>query len=520
MTDQTTNIEAFGNYLLNPRRKAYEEDLATETSTEGTPAENEEAEFLIIYDKKFEEPVERLKKWKTQRGLKTETISTEEIEDSNDEEKREWIRERIQERRRKPHSTLRYVLLFGEVDSIPMSQGKVSTDHYFYTHKKTSGSECLLPWVSGGRIPMKNVDDATYIVDQIICYESEPPDDPGYYKRMTLAGHFQDREDFRSHRACRDGRAERNYIETMENIWKHMKSRGIEPKRAYFSNTLKTKDYLYSDGAKMPDDVKEDIIAPEGDEEEGLEMAECRVTKLIIKLINEGQLIVGHRGHGNDDGWTSPPFMVKDLAFISCDWPCIFFSINCSTGAYNAFKKSFAEHALARNGATSLVAATYPTNAWRNDSLIKALFDAVWPEMLPNFPDSVRSYEVKNRRLGDVLNYAKAYLLVKHGANSETKVLFESYHVIGDPTLEIWKDEPSKVSLQAGIASGNLTITMSTCPRDAVLTIWSGDKFLASKKPVSTQASLALGDLQEDPPYSVCFSAPGYRFAEIPVESD
>ena len=60
-------------------------------------------------------------------------------------------------------------------------------------------------------------------------------------------------------------------------------------------------------------------------------------------------------------------------------------------------------------------------------------------------------------------------------------------------------------------------IKMSKCPDDAVITIWSDDEFLDSKKSLRTSENIALKDIHEKSPDLICFSAPGYLFAEVPV---
>ena len=67
----------------------------------------------------------------------------------------------------------------------------------------------------------------------------------------------------------------------------------------------------------------------------------------------------------------------------------------------------------------------------------KALFDGMWPGVLPTFPGSTAAYGVRNNRLGDLLNYAKSYLpIAGSGSTRYIKDHFEIYHVVGDPTLE------------------------------------------------------------------------------------
>ena len=165
-------------------------------------------------------------------------------------------------------------------------------------------------------------------------------------------------------------------------------------------------------------------------------------------------------------------------------------------------------------GAPTLIAANFITSTCHNDSMAKALFDALWPGIISVFPKTNISYPVKNRRVGDLLNYAKAYLLVKHGDNAETKEQLELYHVIGDPTLEIWENEPSTVRLRASIMRDILYIKMNTFPRAAVLTIWHRDKLLRRIKPLSPLSTVPLKDLGREPPYLIYLSVPGCRFTE------
>lgn len=68
------------------------------------------------------------------------------------------------------------------------------------------------------------------IVEQIIRYEKEPPQDPNYYRRMTFAVYFQDRQ-------APEGTAERAYIKTLESIRQHLLTLGFDIDRIYVSDT-------------------------------------------------------------------------------------------------------------------------------------------------------------------------------------------------------------------------------------------------------------------------------------------
>ena len=159
---------------------------------------------------------------------------------------------------------MRYVLLFGDIGTIPTEERQRpgtsaapqfdTTDYYYFTHRDAEGGECLLPWIAGGRIAAVTTEEGGAVVDQIIRYEKDPPGDPAYYSRMTVAAYFEDGDD----KGRQDGRANKAYLKTMETIREHMVSHGFEVNRVYVSNTRAPEQY--SDGTPVPPEVKEDLI--------------------------------------------------------------------------------------------------------------------------------------------------------------------------------------------------------------------------------------------------------------------
>jgi hypothetical protein len=95
-------------------------------------------------------------------------------------------------------------------------------------------------------------------------------------------------------------------------------------------------------------------------------------------------------------------------------------------------------------GAVGVLGDTRNSPSWANTALAMGFFDAIWPGMIPGFGDG------KSRvRLGDIMNHAKLYLLTQIGLGgvgvSENNAFNElaMWHVIGDPTLEIWTENPN-----------------------------------------------------------------------------
>jgi hypothetical protein len=489
--ERTRNLEGFGNFLFNPGRTEFDERLPAIPQSAASSDLHPLPEYLIIYGAAFEAPARRLQVWKQKLGLRTAIVPVAAILAEEDDQHGNpigQIKAYIRARRRAHRSPLRYVLLFGDVQTIPTEErqrpGEAdpplfdTTDYYYFTHRDAREGECLLPWVAGGRIPARTAEEGLAVVDQIIRYEQNPPEDPEYFRRMTVAAYFEDCDEL----GQQDGRADKAYLKTMETIRTHMLSHGFEVHRVYVTNNRRAT--RYADGTPVPPKVRAALIY----KRDG-----ALATKRLIDRINAGQLIMGHRGHGDQGGWQNPPLKTDDLRKISSPNPSIFFSINCRTGSFDGGRVCFAEEILALDGgAPSLIAATELSGAWRNDSMIKALFDAIWPGIIPTYPVTTMRFPVKYYRLGDIMNYAKAYLLIAHGVNPNTQKHHEIYHVIGDPSLQIWGGAPLALHLRARINADIMIFNMNTCPQDGALSVWYEGDCLLTMKPSGPRLAIPL----------------------------
>ena len=317
---------------------------------------------------------------------------------------------------------------------------------------------------------------------------------------MAFAAYFQDDH--------KDGRSDRGYMQTMEYIRDHLKSRySIE--RIYVTDNPNMKEYV--DGTPVPQEVKNAVVNS------------STATNMLITTTSAGNLTIGHRDHGSPHGWWCPSFDLSDLDKITGAMPSMFYSVNCSSGMFDSTAPSecWAEKLLRiRRGAPSLIAATRSSGTWANNHLMKALFDAMWGGVLSTFPGTTASYPVKYNRLGDVLNYAKSYLpIAMSGENWSIKYHFEIYHIIGDPTLELWRTKPVTVRMKVAVQRFHMMITLSSCPRGSVITIWHKNKLLKRIEPSSTYVRIPIKDISMGAGTStrveVCFWAPGCKFKKV-----
>jgi hypothetical protein len=494
-----TDKEGFGNLFLNPKRNVERRLPGLKRPVVILPKPMG-PEFIILYHDDYKDAAEKLAQWKNTRGLRTETAPISSIGTQPDD-----IKKYIRNKRKIIFSRLRYVLLLGDVGQISSETVGSNITDYYYSTAKDPQNDLVLPWIAIGRIPVQNQQEALDIVEQIITYEKTPPGDGNYYKRMAFGALFQ------------EGKC---YMKTMEDVRDHMISLGFDVERIYVSEV--PDPMTYCDGSTIPQDVRDSIV-------DG-----TMATDMLISSTSEGQLVTGHRDHGGPNGWLHPSFAVQHLDAILSQYSSLFYSINCQTGRFDYTPKDcFAEKILKmKGGAPTLIAATRNSGTFRNNSLLKALFDGTWGGVLPTFPGSTASYPVRYHRIGDILNYAKSYLPVKHSGDIlGIKDHFEIYHVIGDPTLELWKAAPRFTKLSARVRNRILDIVLSECPKGSVVTIWSGNKLVKRIEPSSDHISIPLqslslpsggGTLPKRPGLYrgivVCFWAPGHHFEQALVK--
>ena len=490
------DLMGFGNLILNPDRGTQPNSDSQVTAKKS----QYQHEFLIIYYSRFKGAAQKLAVWKNTKGISTEAVPISKIGNSVAK-----IKSYIRKKRSKA-SRLRYVLFLGDTNHIVTETvSNTASDYYYSTSSDPTGAtNCLSPWIATGRIPVQSKSEADSIVEQIIRYESHPPCDPAYYDRFTAAAYFQDDDP-------QDGKANRAYMKTMETIRGHLVSIGKNVQRVYVSNNADLK--YYKDGTAVSPEVKNAIISSR------------MATSILVSETAEGQMIVGHRDHGDTNGWSHPSFTNDNLKAIKSSYPSVFLSINCLTGQFNLSNSSdcFGERMLKLNGgAPSLIAASQLSGTWRNDSLIKGLFDSLFPGVLPTYPGTTASYAIKNNRIGDILNYAKMYLFVAHGQNYGVKNHLEMYHVLGDPTLEIWKAMPIYVPMHVRPLTNTVHIELDSVPAGAVVTVKLGEKIIKTSRMASNQMQLPLKNIRylEKPPrnkprqLAVVFTAPGHRCVE------
>jgi hypothetical protein len=326
-----------------------------------------------------------------------------------------------------------------------------------------------MPDIAIGRMPVDTLAQAQTIVDKVIDYESVPTNSKAFYEDMSFAAYFQ---------CCRpdvaqDGTAARSFLETAEFVRSFMTGQGYDVERIYTTSTAyhsnPNKSGFYDSGTRgtTPNRYRNSSLLP----------VDLRAnsgypwnggTSDVIDAINDGRFLVFHRDHGGISGWGSPGFGSSNLGSLTngAKMPVVY-SINCASGLFDNETRNPVNDAYTYNtsvggsywaerilrmegGAVGVIGDTRNSPTWANSAFARGLFDATWPALLP-----ADGSNTSIRRLGDILNYSKVYLIGQSfvpqssGSGSLAAALTDVtlYHVYGDPTMAMWTKYPWRVAL-------------------------------------------------------------------------
>ena len=390
------------------------------------------AEYLIVTHPDYKAAADALKVWKATKGISTIVRQT-----GAGAGEAGTTKEQIQAFIRGYNSCLirpSYLLLFGDSEDIPVWDSGADLQ---YSLKDNLDN---LPDIAYGRIPVDTLVEANRVVNKIIAFEKTPPVNAAFYSNFTIASYFE---------CCRNspsaqGTDARSFLETSELVRDALQAKGKTVQRIYRTSTA-YEDYTgasttpnrYYNGSLLPVALRSGSGFPwSGNSTD------------IVNAVNEGRMLMFHRDHGGISGWADPSFSTANLGSLTNGvLTPVIYSVNCSSGRIDSEPSNGWAEAILRmeGGAVGVIGDTRNSPTWENSALSRGLFDATWPSVLPSYGTNT-----KIRRLGDILNYAKLYLVSQIGVAqtaggiSESDAMFDVriYNVYGDPTMELWTSNP------------------------------------------------------------------------------
>jgi hypothetical protein len=451
------------------------------------------AEYLIITHDSFFSQVLPLADWKERKGLITKIVNTSEIAPSGPTA--DEIADYIQDAYDTWNPAPSYVLLVGDSDFIPtfyrnphpsdMHGGFNTASDLYYT---TVDGPDYFPDIYIGRLSVDTAAQATTIINKILNYERNPPNDADFYTHASACAFFQDEDvwvgpPWNMWVTRRDGFEDRRFVLTSEEIRDYLQTQGYSVERVYCTEAAVTPTnyspavgdyYSWNNGDPLPVDLLRPVFAWNGD------------TLDITNALNDGRFLIYHRDHGISsnfwnhlpapngqwwgwlDGWGDPPFDTGDVAGLTNgDLLPLVLSIECQSGWFDGEIDQLDDPSLTRNfecfcedftrhsngGAIAAIGATRNSKSGYNDEFIKGSIDAIWPGFNPAFASGGLFH------LGQVLTYGEMYMANVYGyAGDHTQLTFELFHLFGDPELAIWTVQPEALDVThpAAIGSGGL----------------------------------------------------------------
>lgn len=337
-----------------------------------------------------------------------------------------------------------YVLIIGGHSDVPAMNDDITivdgnnrqrydfiTD-YYYGCVSSYNPKVKIPGI--GRVPARNLAEATIALNKIKNYTLNPPTENRFYR---TGAHIANYDAFIYEV---DG-----FIYSSEDTRNRILSTGldIDITRLYNARPDATPIYYGRDATskyELPEELKKPNYHWNANRDS------------IAKELKKGCFYTLYRGHGDTTAFCDPNLTTSDIKnlFDNGDKLPVFFNFTCSTGTFNK-PDCFAETLLKQEngGGVGVYAATVPTNHYDNCALVNTILPtALWdthislmydnPHYISQDGESAQPCELNKMLTKALDNYPSSY------TNQEQYRFFHktAYHIFGDPSMWMWIGKP------------------------------------------------------------------------------
>lgn len=306
---------------------------------------------------------------------------------------------------------LSYVLLAGDTGDIPSPTGDSDTRHSADLYYSTLSGSDYFPDVWLGRISVADEAQAAEVAARLLAYEKGEAGTAGWLKKATFIG-----------------TDDRSYFDVAEGTHNYCINNHMDP-RGYASDKL----YAITYGAGGSD---------------------------VLAAVNDGRALVVYSGHGSSSGWSGPSFGQSQVrALTNGDMTPFVLSHACTTAPISQ-AECYGETWI-REAAIGFWGASNSTYWDEDDVLQRRMFDALYDEALYT--------------LGGMTVDALAELYVHYGGGGRTKYYFEVYHLLADPSMELWTGIPEALDVTylpatpLGLETFDVTVASAGGPVEGAL---------------------------------------------------
>jgi hypothetical protein len=470
-------------------------------------------DLLIITPDEYYSSLLPFKDWKESVGIRTEIISRSTIEAAGylweaDPIGQDWIYEGIDAYIKDYYNnvtgltpnTPEFLLFVGETDPLtpempthywqyyfgPGWPQSPTTDLYYTTMDISEFSVNSnyglydLPDMFSGRISVDSVQELDIVLNKIINYEKNPfLEQTNWYNNINLSSYFEAIiEGIPSSSDC-DCREYLYFIYTSNSVYDYLFQKNYNLDRVFYNSWL----------IEHPDDILCTYWLEHLPTNIPYYLYAMDATNAVLQSINNGCFLVNHRGHGqsrninsSSDGWLFPAFNQNHIDLLSNDKMLpVMFSINCQTGWFDGGSDDLnqipqygnfdclGEMLLSKEngGVVGFIGSTRTARSGYTDEFCYGLYDAIWDDFDP-YNNEIQTPIYK---LGAIKDYGLLYSLNKFALGNATtpyeglanslkynRKHVEQFHVLGDPTLEIWTGVPQPLYAYVDYTQNMVTV--------------------------------------------------------------
>ena len=411
----------------------------------------EGAEYLIITpdNEAMKGQAQRLADYRSKQGIISKVYSLKDINKHTPDDIRNWFIDAYNNWEIAPVA----VCLLGDYDEAYTTSGIPnfifnfdSYQTYISDRPYSDVDNDLIPDMAFSRLSAENAQEAKNMIDKQIDYEfNSPVMDESFYQSPIMTYSYQMIKWFQI---------------TAESLIGHLESKGKDPYRMNlildFDNTFD--DEVWSSAQNTSQVLN--YFGPNGlgyipgyPREVG-EYTECgqnHETVILNKISNEPGYILLNRGHGWFTIWSCPPLNSTNLDNLTNykKYPFLL-SINCGTGAFdrdNCLAENFMKYA--NIGAIGVIAATYESHTYTNDSYLWGVWDFFENDFLPDYGNSVANNNNYMPAFADAS--AKHFINQQKFPNTtENTISLTSnlFHSFSDAFLKLYSEVPQEMNIE------------------------------------------------------------------------
>jgi len=409
----------------------------------------EGAEYLIIIpdNESFREQAQRLADYRSKQGIITKVYSLKDMDTYSPEDIKEWFTNAYNNWEIAPVA----VCLLGDYSTNPNEGIPAFTFDfngyatYISDRPFADIDNDLLPDIAISRLSASDVEEAKIMVDKQIDYEfNNPVTDEKFYDSPIMTCAFQ---------------MEKWFQISTESVNGYLSSIGKEPYRYtmhyYYGSNYNGKQWSSASNTEQvvnyfgPNGLN--YIPATPDELGGFIDQNSDEDHLINKISQEPGYILLNRDHGWFSIWDCPhlsSYSIPDLTNHN-KLPFVL-SINCASGAFdqhNCLAEAFmkAENA----GGIGVIAATYETHTYTNDSYIWGIWDFFENDFLPDYGTNTENNGDYMPAFANVS--AKHFLYQQNFPNTyeNTRELTSNlFHAHCDAFLKLYSEVPQPMNIE------------------------------------------------------------------------